>query len=683
MENPNIKFLFEPNSVAVIGASRHREKIGYQVLKNIMASGYKSKIYPVNPEADKILGLKVYRNLNQIEENIDLVFVTLPAHLVLETIKNTPDKKVKFFAIITSGFSEIGNLEGEKKIVEAAYQKGARVLGPNIFGLYSSKVSLNGTFGPQEIKSGSVAIITQSGALGLSMIGKTAAENLGISSIVSIGNRADINCSDLLEYLANDRNTKVILLYIEGVKNGQHLFETLKKINQKPIIVIKAGRSEKGASAAASHTGSLAGSDAVFDAVIRQAGIQRAESVKEAFNWCKFIVTAPLPTGQNTVIITNGGGLGVLTADACKKYQVSLLDDPVYLNKIFGKAVPLFGSTKNPIDVSGQASAKDYSRVLELALNQKRIHSVISLYCETAVLDIKDYASLIKKHTWLYHRKSKPIVFSALGGPKTEKTVINLKKNNYPVFDEVNEAVSCLGALNRYTETSLAKKIARQTEPLLKKNLFKNKGEILTDLKIPFPKKDLAHSANQAIDLAEKIGYPVVLKIISPQILHKTEAGGVFLNLINRHEVDEAYAKILQNVKKFNPQAEIKGIEVSQMLKPGVEIIVGAKKDPAFGPVILFGLGGIYVEIFKETTFRSFPASRKEILEMIKETKAYPILAGARGKKKKDIRAIIETLIKLGTVIAINPQIKEIEINPLVVYEKGVCAPDLRVIFSS
>ena len=336
---PEIKYLFEPRSVAVIGASSNSQKIGFKVVDNIVASGYSGKIYPVNPKGGEILGCNVYKSIEAIDGDIDLATICVPAKYVFDVIRDCALKNTKFISIITSGFSEIGNIEEERQIVDFANKNGMRVLGPNIFGIYSAKSPINATFGNKHIADGSVAIVTQSGALGVAMIGKTDTEGIGLSAIVSVGNKSDVDEADLIEYFVTDEKTKVILLYIEGLKDGDKLTEVLRKATKiKPVIIIKSGRSKRGAMAAASHTGSLAGADNVFDDIVaRQVGALRALSVQEALNWAKFLaIQNELPKGENTVIVTNGGGIGVLATDACELYSVNLYDNHEALKEIFG-----------------------------------------------------------------------------------------------------------------------------------------------------------------------------------------------------------------------------------------------------------------------------------------------------------------------------------------------------------
>ncbi|MBU7025055.1 MAG: acetate--CoA ligase family protein [Theionarchaea archaeon] len=661
-ELPDIAYLFEPRSVAVVGASHDESKVGYKVLENIVKGGYTGKVYPVNPKGGEILGLPVFKSIEDLPEGVDVAFIVIPGTLVFEAVKSCAEKKVKFLPIISSGFSEVGNIKEEQKIVKYAAEHGMRVLGPNIFGIYSAGVSLNGTFGPSDILKGHVAILTQSGALGGSMIGKTAVENIGLSTMVSVGNKADINETDLLQYLMGSDTTKVILMFIEGVKEGEELVNVLSEATRlKPVIVIKSGRSKRGAMAAASHTGSLAGQDEVFDAIMRQCGVLRAESLQEAFNWCKFLASAPLPTGDATVIITNGGGLGVMATDACEKYGVNLYDDTETLREVFADATPDFGSSKNPVDITGQATPHHYESALRAALLHERIDSIIALYCETAVFDLDAFITLMRQYYQEAAQRGKPLLFSLLGGEKIEQCIHSLKNEGVAVYSDVYECVSCLGALYRYYHHYTSEEKPPDT--------------YVIDYDVI---KAIVEKATVAI--AEKIGYPAVLKVVSRDIIHKSDAGGVALDLENKEEVINAYQAILYNSRQYSPHARIEGIEVAEMVEKGTETIVGARIDQAFGPVVMFGLGGIYVEVMKDVSFRAFPLNHEEALTMMKETRSYPLLLGVRGEEKKDIESVIDIIMKVGAVIYNCTNVTDIEINPLVVYERGVKAVDVRIL---
>jgi acetate---CoA ligase (ADP-forming) len=681
---PDIKYLFEPRSVAVVGASASPDKVGYKIVENILSGGYKGRIYPINPKGGEVLGLPIAKSLAEIGEPIDMACISVPAKFVLDSFKDCAASGVKFLPVITSGFSETGNVAGERDLVSYALDHGMRVMGPNIFGIYSANSDLNATFGPK-IQKGHVAIITQSGALGIGMIGKTAVANIGLSTMSSVGNKADITEADLLEYLVDDAQTKVIMLYTEGIRDGERLIATLSRVTRrKPVIMVKSGRSKRGAMAAASHTGALAGSDEILD----------------DFNWCKSFTSSAAPRGENTVIITNGGGIGVMATDACEKYQVPLYDDVELMKAMFAKEVPEFGSTKNPIDLTGQARSADYDGALAAALRQESIHAVIALYCETAVFDVDNLATMIRENTIRYRDGGKPIVFSLFGGEPTERAILSLRKDNTPVFEDTYSAVSCLGALMaqyRYTQAPAAppedadvpleeiNKVLDKAAADGRSFLLAHEGQrILEMCGISFPKSSIARSLDEAVKAAEAIGYPVVMKVVSRDILHKSDVGGVALNLLDQKEVMDAYEAILFNCRKHDPKANIEGVEVNEMVQKGTETIVGARRDRSLGPIVMCGMGGVYVEVMKDVSFRAVHFSKADILSMLKGTKLYSLLLGVRGEDKKDMEKLLDAIIKLGSLIKKCDRISDIEINPLVVYEEGVGvkALDVRVLLS-
>jgi acetyl coenzyme A synthetase (ADP forming)-like protein len=699
--NSGIRYLFEPRSVAVIGASHDTRKIGYKILNNIISGGYGGSVYPVNPQGGTLLGREVYADIENIPGDVDVACIVIPAKLVLDAVSRCAHKGVKFVQVITSGFSEIGNVEEEKKIASVARESGMRVLGPNIFGLYSSEASLNSTFSATGVRPGHVAILTQSGALGIALIGKTAVENIGLSSIVSIGNKCDIDESDLLEYLIRHEGTRVILMYIEGVKNGERLIASLKSTTgQKPVVVIKSGRSKRGALAAASHTGSLAGSDEIFDAIMKQCGVIRAESIEEAFNWCTFLAVSPKPGGGKSVIITNGGGVGVLATDACERFGIELYDDQAELKKAFEPAVPSFGSTKNPVDLTGGANAGDYELALSVPADNRNIGSTIALYCETATFDSNDLAPMIEGSYRKHLDAAKPICYAAVGGEAVEQAIVMLKGRNVPVYGDVSEAVSSLGALYRYdrylheksdtvdeadVDAAAIEGIIDRAIAEKRPFLLANEGaDVMKAARVSIPESRIARSIDQAVRHAEEIGYPLVMKVVSKDILHKSDAGGVALNIDNREEVMDAYEAIMQNCLNYKHDAHIDGIEVSEMVSKGVEIIVGARRDASFGPIVMCGFGGIYVEVMKDIAFRGFPFSRIESMKMLKELRSFPLLLGVRGEMRKDIDGLVDTMIKVSTIIKRCSRITDIEINPVVVYEqgRGIKAVDSRILIS-
>jgi acetyltransferase len=700
-EGREIRWLFEPRSVAVLGASPNPAKIGYKIVENLVSDHYAGRIFPINPKGGEILGIPVCRSLAEVEGEVDMAVVAVPEKAAREAVTECGKKGVKHLSVITSGFSETGNLAGERKLLETAREHGMRILGPNIFGIYSSRVSMNATFGPKGIRKGSVAIITQSGALGIAMIGKTAVENIGLSAIVSVGNKCDLDEADLLEYLVAQPDTRIILMYIEGVQHGERLVAALKQATAvKPIVVIKSGRSKRGAIAAASHTGSLAGADEVFDAIMRQCGVLRAENLKDAFNWCKFLADTPRPKSDSAVIVTNGGGIGVLATDACEKFSVALYDDAATLKETFAPVTPAFGSTKNPVDITGQATGADYTQALGAALKAPAIGAVMALYCETAMFDVESLNRMIRENCARAREMGKPIVFSIIGGAAIEESIRTLRRESIPVFDDVYEAVSCVGAIYRYShrlaeppsavpevhvDMGAVEEAVRSARADGRQFLLPAEARRLMEaVDVPMPASGIARSLAEAVELAERIGYPVVMKIVSKDIIHKSDAGGVALDLDDRGEVIDAYQAILHNARKYAPTARIDGLEVSEMVRKSIETIVGARRDPAFGPVVMFGLGGIYVEVMKDVAFRAFPLDAREARTMIKEIRSYPLLLGVRGEARKDIEAVVDILFKMGNLLARCEEISDIELNPVVVYEhgEGAKALDVRVLLS-
>ena len=697
----DIKYLFEPRSIAVIGASQNKKKIGYAVFNNIISGGYTGHVFPVSPKGGDVDGHKIFPDILDIDEEIDCASIVIPADLVKDAVKKCALKKVKFLQIITSGFSEIGNVREEKEIFDIASRAGTRIVGPNMFGLYSRAASLNSTFSAARINPGHVAILTQSGALGIAMIAKTAVANLGLSAIISIGNKCDVDEADLLNYLIQHDDTKVIFIYIEGVKKGERLIEALKTATgKKPVIVIKSGKSKRGAQAAASHTGSLAGSDEIFDAIMKQCGVLRAECLEDAFNWCKFMISSSAPRTRNSVIVTNGGGVGVMATDACEKYGVALYDDQAALKGLYEAVTPSFGSTKNPIDLTGTAGGVEYTRALTVTAESEDIGSTIGLYCETAIFDSGNLTQMIKE-TYASHRKNgKSISYALIGGKQVENAITALIAESIPVFNDVEQAVSCLGAFYRYYKyrDEVSRRIDESDIDTAAINavidgavrngrtfLLANEGAaVMRAAGITMPQSKIARSIKEAVTFAGEIGYPVVMKVVSKDILHKSDAGGVLLDLDDEKEVVVGYEAIMHHCRVYKPNAVIEGIEVAEMVKKGIELIIGARRDPSFGPVIMCGLGGIYVEIMKDISFRAVPVNRGIALSMLEEIRSYPLLLGARGEEKKDIESVIDTIIKISTIIRTCERITDIEVNPIEVYDakNGIKAVDARILIS-
>jgi len=696
-----MRLLFEPRGVAVIGASRDPHKIGYKIVANVLTQAQHPPVQGVNPKGGEVLGVPLRQRIADLEPPVDLAVIAIPAPHVLAAARECAEIGVRHLVVVSSGFSEVGNVEEEGRLVAFAREHGMRVLGPNIFGLFVAGSALNAGFAPADIDPGGLAIITQSGAMGGAMIGKTAAENIGLSALIPVGNKADIDEADLLDYLRQDAATEAILIYMEGVKQGRRLIRALAETTpHKPVVVIKSGRSQRGAMAAASHTGSLAGSDAVFDAIMRQAGVLRAEHLEEALAWCKFLVSAPVPPGENTVIVTNGGGAGVAAADACEKHAVKLHDGIETLHNIFAPFTPALGSTKNPIDLTGEASAEHYERALMAALGEESAHAAIVIYCETAILGFQALHDSIRRVHERFRRAGRPALFCLLGGRDVQRCIDELRRAGVPAFGEVYTAASCLGVAYRYRrhrqgpasppvevsiDASPVAAIARVARAQQRRFLLAHEGRAVLDaIHIRAPRSELARSLGETIARAEEIGYPVVLKVVSRDILHKSDAGGVALDLENEAEVIAAYEAIMRRCRDRLPEARLEGMEVSEMIPAGTELIVGGRRDPAFGPILMFGLGGIYVEVLRDVAFRALPLGRAEIEEMMKETRAHRLLLGVRGEAPRDAGAVVDALARVAALLEACPAVADVEINPLVVFPegRGACALDVRILLT-
>lgn len=677
--------LFNPRAIAVIGASATPGKVGHKVVYNLVESGFPKGIYPINPHTEEVLGYRCYRSVLDVPDEIDLAIIAVPAAIVPQVVEECGKKGVKFLIILASGFAEVGRVREERELVKIAHRYGTRILGPNIFGVYYAAARMNATFGPTEVRPGEIALITQSGALGIALTGKTIAEEIGLSAIASVGNKADLDEVELLEFFAGDEHTKVIIIYMEGTRRGRELLRVARRVvRERPIIVIKAGRSRRGAQAAASHTGALAGSDAVFSAAFAQAGILRAKSADEAFGWARALASQPLPQGRNTLIITNGGGLGVLATDAAEQEGLHLLDDLELLEELFHEATPEFGSLRNPIDLTGMATPREYRLTLRAALDEERVHSIVLLYSMGAEQDPREFAAAIISE----YDKEKPLVVTMLGGAEAAAAVRELNRAGVPAYEEPEEAVGALAALYRWK--GYRERPARPREPKLKVDweairevIDRAQGEgrlqllepeakaILKILGLEVPEYRVARSLKGALQAAEELGYPVVLKIISAEIVHKTEAGGIRLNLRSREEVEGAYKTLIAAVERSHPRAKLRGVLVTRFIAGGTEVIIGASRDPSFGPTVMFGLGGIYVEVLKDIIFRVAPLTRREAREMVSGIRSAALLRGVRGEPKKDIRALAEALYRVGAFAAKMEEISELDINPLRVMPQG------------
>jgi len=680
----NLEGIFKPKSVAVVGASANPSKIGYQILSNIIEGGYEGKIIPVHPKESEILGHKAYPTISDVPEDIDFAVISIPAPHVIATLEQCAQKNVKGTIVITSGFAEVGNTEEEDKIKALVDKHNMALLGPNTLGVVYTPSKLNATFGPKEVLLGKIAFISQSGALAISLMGWTMMEKIGLASLVSLGNKADIGEKELIEYFNDDKDVDVVVIYMEGIKDGRKFLKTKVK---KPVVMLKVGRTERGAKAAASHTGSLSGSDKIYDAAFKQIGILRADTFTQAFDWSRTL-SLPKPKGNNAIIITNGGGIGVSATDACEASDIGLLEAPEWLEENFRKTMPDFGSTKNPVDITGGGHGEQYRQATEIALTSDKIDAAIVLYCETSVTNPMEIAESIAKE---YEKsgKKKPVVVTMVGGERSREALHYLNKNHIPAFTCVNETITALKVIYDWKEISAREKDNPKVEQAPKEVIdliekVKAEGrtalmehearEVMEKCGVPTPKWGFATSVDEAVAKAEGM-YPLAMKITSPDIIHKTDVGGVVVNIRNAEDLKVKFKQMMEQVNAKAPKAKILGVNLIKMVK-GIECIIGMSQDPQFGPAIMFGLGGVFVEALKDVAFRIVPFGEVEAQRLINDIQAKKVLDGFRGLKA-DKASIVKTLIAIQKLA---PHVQEIDINPLLTNQEGSFAVDARII---
>jgi acetyltransferase len=691
--------LLRPKGVAIIGASTTPGKIGHTVVKNLIECGYEDGIYPVNPSADEILGLKVYKSVLDIPDQVDAAAITVPAKFVLNVVKECGEKGVKGLIVITSGFSEVGDVQLEKDIVNTAHEYGMRVLGPNVVGTLSNSDKLNASFAPFLPLNGSASLVSQSGALLIAMDAITYTRRIGFDKLVSIGNMSDVNFADMVGWLNEDENTNCISLYIEGLKDGRRFIDESAQA-KKPIVVLKSGVSEHGAAAAASHTGSLAGASKIYGAAFQQAGAIQATDLSDLFDCTLALSLQPPMTGDNLLIITNGGGVGVLATDSAEKAGIPLKFAPEDVQEELKQHMPSFGSAKNPVDLTGMAGNDWYHDSTKFAFAHKWVDGLVVLYCETAMTNPMEIAKSIHKAITETGITDKPVTVSFVGGERSDEAMQWLVENGIPAYNAPDLAVKAMGTLSEYArlkslndvtpyensdaDTKTARSIIEEVRAdgrtslteIESKKIFKAYG-------LPVVDTEIATSEDEAVELAEKFGYPVVLKIVSPQILHKSDAGGVKVDINDEAGVREAYNTILKNAKAYKADANIHGIVVQQMAPWATEIIVGSINDPTFGATVMFGLGGIFVEVLKDVTFRVAPISESEAAAMMDEIRGAPILDGTRGEAPRDKAALASVLAKYAYMVSdLADEVSESDANPVLAYEEGqgVKVVDARII---
>ena len=680
--------LFHPGSVAVVGASRNPEKVGYGVFANLVQAGFPGKIYGVNPGGGELFGHPLYPSIEAIPGPVDLGVFVVPPNAILEGIPRLASKGMCAGIVISAGFKEIGGagVALERSLREAAISAGVRVLGPNCLGLIDTHALLNASFSRGTPPKGFISFFSQSGALCTAVLDWAIGRNVGFSKFVSLGNKADISESDILEFLADDPSTRVILGYVESIDDGRRFLRAARNVTRrKPVIIVKAGATAAGARAASSHTGSLAGSDRAYAAAFRQGGVLRADTVEDLFDLALGFAMQPLPRGDRLLILTNAGGPGILAADTAERLGIPLAGVSASLRERILPAVPSTASLGNPVDIIGDARADRYESVLSALRDEPSVDSVLVLLTPQAMTQPEETA---RATVSAFAGSGKTVFASFLGEATVASSRRILSDGGVPNYAVPERAVQTLSAMLRYSRIRSAAGQEEEAPTIPPENAKRLVGEalaggrralgeeesrgILEAYGFTFPRHAFAGTSDAAVAAYREMGCPsVVMKIVSPQILHKTDVGGVRLGLRGADDVVRAFVEITSSVRRMAPSAWIAGVSIQEMVTGGRELIVGMSRDPQFGPLLMFGLGGIYVEVLKDVSFRVAPVSRRDAEEMVREIRAWPLLAAYRGSEPADEGAIVEALIRVSRLACDFPELQELDINPLLVLPKG------------
>jgi len=695
----NLDALFAPKSIAVIGASNRQGSVGRAVFTNILLNEYTGTVYPVNPKDRSISGVRSYPSIGDLPESVDVAVVVVPAAVVPAVTEECGKKGVKGLIIISAGFKEVGQ-DGatlERQVASLAQKYSMRMVGPNCLGTINTdpEVRLNASFASQMPLEGSIAFASQSGALGEAVIDYATGEGIGFSKFISVGNKADVNENDILEYLRADPKTKVILLYIEDIVDGRKFVDTVSKVTQeKPIIAVKAGVSPEGAKAATSHTGALAGSDEAYNAILKQSGVLRVESIIDLFDYARAFAKQPLPRGNRVAIITNGGGPGIMATDASVRYGMQISQFSEATKAKLRAGLPKEASVNNPVDLIGDAQSDRYELALQ-ALDDEGVDCGLVLLTPQAMVDLKKVAETIAS---VGPRSGKTILTSILGLTDITPAVEVLESNNIPHYTFPESAVRALAAMHEYqgwierartqikhfeVDIGKAQEIISSAKRAGLTNLPQDDAlRILSTYGLPVIKTETASSKAEAVEAAKRIGYPVAMKIISPDVVHKIDVGAVKLDLNSDQDVSEAFDEILKNVNSRVPRARIEGVILQEYITGGTETIIGIHRDPKFGPLLMFGLGGIYVEAYRDVSFRLAPIRELSADNMISQIRGSKILQGFRGQPPADTRAIAECIERLSQLSIELPDVLELDVNPLVAFTNGCRALDARIIIA-
>lgn len=692
---------FSPQSIAVIGASTNTSKLGYAVVDNLVNGDFLRdgrKVYPINPKADEILGLPAFPVVSDIPDPIDLAVIVIPYPLVPEAMRTCGEKGIPAAIVISAGFREAGmdGLEREQELIEIINEYNIRLIGPNCLGVINTVIPMNASFSAGMPPKGPMDFMSQSGALGTAILDWAQAGRLGLSKFVSLGNKADVSEIDLLRAWAKDPTSNVILSYMEGLPDGQEFISVAREVSKiKPIVALKSGVTQAGSRAVSSHTGSLAGSEQAYEAAFRQSGVLRAHSLQDLFDMARaFGYLSPLQ-GDHIAIVTNAGGPGILATDALERAGLKLSRFKPECIKALEQFLPDAASAANPIDILGDARADRYRFALEQIIESPSVDGILVILTPQAMTEIVETAEVIAE---ISEKVDIPILASFMGEARVEAGIKYLAKHNVPNFAFPERAAMVLQAMSHYREYRARPLPSFESFDVDQKTVRElidrvlNEGRlsigdaeaksILTAYGLQAPPSEIAETAEKAVEIAGDMGYPVVLKIASPDILHKTDVGGVKVGLQNPTDVRDAFDLITYRSQRYLPEARLWGCQVQKMVPSGLEILIGMNRDPQFGPLVTFGLGGIYVEALKDASFRIAPFSRDEAAQMLTEIRAKALLDGVRGEPPVDKETLIEVLLRISQLVLDFPEIAELDINPFIVYEegRGGVALDMRLI---
>jgi len=699
--------ILRPKSIAVIGASRSQSSIGWQILDNLLKHGFQGPVYPVNPKAAAVHSMRAYPRIGEVPGPVDLAVVVVPKEQVLAVVRESVEAGVKGFVVISAGFREIGG-EGDAReaaLLEIVRSRGLRMIGPNCMGVLNTEagVRMNATFAPSSPPAGNVAFMSQSGAMGLSILDYAESLGIGISMFVSVGNKADVSGNDLLEYWKDDPGTALILLYIESFGNPEKFVELAREISRrKPIAVVKSGTTAAGARAAASHTGALAQTDLATDALLRQAGVIRAQTVQELFDLASAFSNQPLPKGKRVAIVTNAGGPGILLADACEMQGLDVTRLAPETERKLRAALPEEASVKNPVDMIASATARSYEAVLDAVLEDPNVDAAIASFVPPLGIHAEDIAEALAKAN--PRHPAKPLFAVLMGQQGLPAGLATLHQARVPAYLFPESAARALAAMWRQSEWQsrpLGKVVAFEVDDKAVAGAIartREKGElklseadalrVLEAYGVPVTPWEFIRGADdtelraEAARAAEAIGYPLALKVVSPQIIHKTELGAVVLGIASPSELDEIVPRVLSEVSRrfAGPtKLRVEGLLLQRMAARGRETIVGLTRVPRVGPMVMFGLGGIYVEALRDVSLRMCPITDADAALMIREVKMHRLLDAIRGEPARDTRALVDELLRLSQLALAHPEIAEMDVNPLVSLERGAVAVDARI----